>query len=183
MRTVDVRDLSTQIVEMEGPPGQQWARIPLPLLLLYLAEYIPNLMTAALEHTAASARARAAGVLISPASGSLFAQLPALNSGRALALLLLYDTISTARNALGRAAASTRKYAVVAVRVTNVPALQRLQRFILPVAIISHSTLARIGIDAVVRSLQPDFERAANGMYSRGRWVHESTDTAVYLDS
>jgi hypothetical protein len=121
------------------------------------------MMESARAHSLAATRAAAAGVFVGPASGTNFTARPQFEDGR-LALLVFFDFVSTARNALGRAAASQRKYAVIAFRVANVPQLQRSKHYIFPLAIASNNTVAAVGIDRIISSLQGDLEMASKGL-------------------
>jgi hypothetical protein len=98
------------------------------------------------------ARAPPAPSYTSMCSGSVYQQHPLLKKGKALALSIFFDFISTASNAIGPAASKKRrKWAVILVSVSNVPFMQLSKRFIFPVAIMPESEYSVIGFDKFFR--------------------------------
>ena len=82
-------------------PGEALARLHV---------VFPNLMQDAARYTAAVKAAAEKGILCGPAAGTVFGALPEVANGRSLALVLQFDGLSVAKNALGAAASSSKKF-------------------------------------------------------------------------
>lgn len=143
--------------------GESWVQLSPVQALLDLIRVFPSLVEDAEAYTCSVANAASRGVLFGPAAGSVFRSYSAVSSGKSIALVLQFDGLSVAKNALGAAAASTKKFYVLCMRVANVPYLLRKKTFLLPIAVISRATVDKVGIHSVLGTFTKYFERLAEG--------------------
>ena len=156
---------------MQSHNDYRWLELSPVSSLLDLRKTFPSLMKDAAVYTTAVAAAASRGILHGPPSGTVFASLPSVASGKALALVLMIDGLSVAKNALGAAASCSKKFYVLCMRIANVPYLLRKKAFLLPIAVVPKSTVDNVGLGPVFQSLRPSFEQLAAGV---GAHMHVS---------
>ena len=123
------------MVEGEGEHG--WIRVPLTDLISMLDKIFGDLAQLALRYWENEVSpAVSAGVYVGPTSGTNYVTAPVFQDRSVLAMQLFFDAVVTTSNALGRAAAVTRKFYVWSVRFCNIPPLVRSAAAILPIAVV-----------------------------------------------
>ena len=105
-------------------------------------------------------------LLVGPTHGSNYLTTTEFNDHRRLAVMLFFDAVSTARNALGRAAQRTRKFYVFSFRIANLAFTARDSDCILPLAIVPPAAWEVYGFDGVVASLMETFASVHQGTSS-----------------
>lgn len=138
-----------------------WVQISPVEALKRLWRAFPTMMEDASSYTAAVRSAAAAGVYYGPPAGTVFSALPEVADGKSLAVVLQFDALSVAKNGLGAAAASTKKFYVLCMRVVNVPYLLRKKT---PLMVIPKKTVDTIGLSAIFGSWQSHFVALAEGL-------------------
>lgn len=116
-------------------------------------------------YTSAVRAATQSGVLCGPASGSVFTSLPEVADGSSLALVLLFDALSVAKNALGAAATCSKKFYILCMRVVNVPYLLRKKTFLLPVCVVPKKTVDHVGFRPMFEHLRESLEHLSSGTH------------------
>lgn len=105
------------------------------------------------------------GVLVCSASGDNFQEANRYGDSAVLGVQLYFDGLSTASNALGRAATTTRKYYVFSFRLINVPATLKSSRCILPIAVVPPAAYERYGFDGIMRTLTRELQLLHTGTH------------------
>jgi hypothetical protein len=140
----------------------------MPHLMLLLQRRF-DLVAQAAKFAADCEAAAQAGVLSAPPTGSVYRALQPAPG--AVGLLLQFDAVNSATNALSRAAVRTRKFQVLGLRVCNVPALLRHQDFVFTVAIVPPRAYEEVGcIDGVLKTMWTEFEILSDGTPSHAHW-------------
>lgn len=161
-----------QAVRVKELNGETWVQLSPIQALLDLLRVFPSLVADAEAYTRSVANAASRGVLFGPAAGSVFRSYPAVSAGKSLALVLQFDALSVAKNALSAAASSTKKFYVLCMRVANAPYLLRKKAFLLPIAIIPKSTVDKVGIHSVLGTFTKYFERLSEGKFKRSNQLN-----------
>lgn len=153
-------------MKLEGSGDATWVHISLLEMLQVLTAVYGSLGELARTFDDEFVRPAAdCGVMVAPSSGSNYRSNPVFDDRSVLALQLYFDGVSTASNALGRAAIVTRKFYVISVRICNVPTMMKNSACIFPIAVVPPSAWDHVGFDGIARALQAEFDQLYIGMH------------------